>query len=221
MKDNITVFSPVIYLVTDTNCNVTTDSNSEKSDGLRETTVLQKNNLESSHQIASDFDEEYTTTFESQKSSVDTASSKKNADIQYEAYNMTAIASLLATEVHEVGIANPSEHAFHNLFMKNKQATMNSLLKTFMDYYSLTKHTNVIVGILHILSHYNYDEVYPIGQSIAMNSLIFNNDEVVEYAIKCFENWNSKDGIEKLKAMRFNTNWLQDYVNQVIEEYEG
>lgn len=221
MKDSITVISPVIYLVTDSNLNVTTDSDFKKNDSLCETTVLLNNDLETPREIASDFNDEYTTSFDSQKSSVDTALSSPSADIQYEAYNMTAIASLLDTEVHEVGIANPSEHAFHSLFVKNKQATMNSLLKTFMDHYSLTKHTNVIVGILHILSHYNYDEVYPIGQSIAMNSLLFNDDEVVEYAIKCFENWNSKDGIEKLKAMRFNTNWLQDYVNQVIEEYEG
>ena len=173
MKDSITVISPVIYLVTDSNRNVTTDSDFEKNDGLCETTVLQKNDLELPRPIASDFNEEYTITFDSQTSSVDTVLSSVKADIQYEAYNMTAIASLLETEVHESGIVNPSEHAFHGLFVKSKQATMNSLLKTFMDYYSLTKHTNVIVGILHILSHYNYDEVYPIGQSIAMNSLLF------------------------------------------------
>ena len=55
---------------------------------------------------------------------------------------------------------------------------------------------------------------------MAVSALNHTNQEVCEYAIKCFENWNDFDGMRKLKAVRFSTKWLNEYAKAVIDEFE-
>jgi hypothetical protein len=47
---------------------------------------------------------------------------------------------------------------------------------------------------LHIISHISYQEVYPLGQTIAVSAIGHSNHEIAEYGIKSFENWDDKDG---------------------------
>ena len=39
----------------------------------------------------------------------------------------------------------------------------------------------------------DYQKIYPAGQYIALTGLTDPNDEVIEYSIKAFENWNIKN----------------------------
>jgi len=111
---------------------------------------------------------------------------------------------------------------FRKLFLRNKMDTMNGISKIFVDSYSSDgRKINNLIGILHLLSHATYLEVYPFGQMLAIMAISHKNNEVAEFGIKCFENWENADGIEKLEAIKFSTHLLQLYANEVINDLRG
>ena len=144
---------------------------------------------------------------------------KKELLVPLEVETMTILASMLENEAFDTGISNASEKYFEKLFCENKVSTMNGISTLFMNNFSVQgRKINILIGILHILSHFEYTLVYPQGQMIAICALSHNNREVEEFGIKCFEDWGHKDGIAKLKAVKFNSEWLQDYAKEVISE---
>lgn len=129
------------------------------------------------------------------------------------------LTSYFETEDFESGLVYPSEKHFRKLIEKDRYQALNILSKLFMDNYSLDgrKICN-LVGTLHLISHLSYEEVYPIGQMIAISALSHQSKMVSEYGIKCFENWGHIDGVEKLQAVAFSSKWLNDYAQQVIND---
>lgn len=143
----------------------------------------------------------------------------ENTFVPVEVETMTVLASMLESEEFETGIANPSESFFQKLFVSNSIATLNGLSTLFMNHFSLDgKSVHILSGILHILSHFPYVSVYPLGQMMAINALNHESRQVEEFGIKCFENWGHPDGAEKLRAVRFAASWLQEYAEEVISE---
>lgn len=71
---------------------------------------------------------------------------------------------------------------------------------------------------IHERLRYSYDQVYPIGQLVALSAIGHKNKEVAEFGIKCYENWGHPEGVEKLKATSFSTPWLREYADQVIAD---
>ena len=125
-------------------------------------------------------------------------------------------------EIYENGVPSTSEIFFQTVYEKDRLVALNSISRLFMDNFNPDlRGTQYLIGVLHIISHFDYEAVYPIGQMIAISSISFANSvEVQEYGVKCFENWEHKDGINKLKAISFSAKWLQEYANEVIEELE-
>lgn len=139
--------------------------------------------------------------------------------VPLELETMTILSSMLEEEEFDTGVSNASEKYFEKLLHENRVSAMNGISALFMDNFSVQgRKVNVLIGILHILSHCEYVHVYPLGQMIAICALSHVNSEVEEFGIKCFENWGHKDGIEKLSAIKFNSEWLQDYAKEVISE---
>ena len=151
-------------------------------------------------------------------------SSTSNTDeiephIPLEVETMTILSSMLQDEELDTGISNASEKYFEKLLHENRVSAMNGISSLFMNNFSVQgRKVNILIGILHILSHFKYTLVYPLGQMIAICALSHTNSEVEEFGIKCFEDWGHKDGIEKLSAIKFNSEWLQDYAKEVISE---
>ena len=80
---------------------------------------------------------------------------------------------------------------------------------------------NNLVGILHIISHIDFKAPTGlIAHMISSNSLRHPNIEVEEYAIKCYENWDSEVGLDELKKVSFKKKWIQEYADQVIMDIE-
>ena len=139
--------------------------------------------------------------------------------IPLEVETMAILSSMLEDEEFDTGVSNASEKYFEKVIHENKVSAMNGISALFMDNFSVQgRKVNVLIGILHILSHCEYTLVYPLGQMIAICALSHANSEVEEFGIKCFEDWGHKDGIEKLRAIKFNSDWLQDYAKEVISE---
>lgn len=134
----------------------------------------------------------------------------------------SVLISQFENEVFETGIVNESEKIFMEEYYSDNIGALNTLIKVFMDNFGKTgRQLNNLVGALHIISHISYQEVYPLGQAIAINAIGHSNNEIAEYGIKCFENWDNKDGIEKLSAIKFSSSWLQEYANDVIDELKN
>ena len=129
------------------------------------------------------------------------------------------LSAMLEEEVCETGIQNPSEVYFRDMLQKNRLEALNTLCVIFFSNFSTdTKKINIAISILHLISHLDYDQVHPNGQLMALTAIAHRDREMAEYGIKCYENWGNIEGVDKLKAVHFSTQWLQDYANQVIED---
>lgn len=134
----------------------------------------------------------------------------------------SVLSSVLEDEVFESGIINHSEEIFLKEFGEDELGALNAICRLFMDNIANTgRKLNNLIGILHMLSHLDYNKVYPSGQMLAICAINHKNNEVAEYGIKCFENWGEKDGIDKLNSIRFSSLWLQEYANEVVEELKN
>ena len=82
--------------------------------------------------------------------------------------------------------------------------------------------SHVVTGILHSLSHYDYNDIaLGGGMWIAMGLLRHEDIYVRDLAVRAFENWNSKKAIPALKSLNCGESWQQDYVDSVILALES
>jgi hypothetical protein len=127
----------------------------------------------------------------------------------------TRLKAMLQEEITESGMANPSEKIVESLYSENKWKANILLNELFVENF----HTlHIIVGVLHIISHFDYDLVSPEGPTMAIAALTHKDVEVREYGVKCFENWRHKDGIGVLEHIKADEQWLQNYINLVIRD---
>lgn len=96
--------------------------------------------------------------------------------------------------------------------------TMGWLMQVYEVYYN---RPNILIGILHMLSHFSYSTVKPYGPIMALALLQRKSTAVREFAIKAFENWNSKDSLVFLKNIKCDHEWVQNYLEKVISDIEN
>lgn len=77
---------------------------------------------------------------------------------------------------------------------------------------------HVLEGVLHILSNYQYDEINPIGITIAIACRNNLSPIVQDLLITCFEKWDSYETIAMLEELDLKQKWLSDYRDAVIEQ---
>ena len=87
-------------------------------------------------------------------------------------------------------------------------------------YYDHMDSSVMKLGLLHAISHIKYELLYPCGQSIALVGLTDPDDEVIEFSIKAFENWEDSSSISLLKGRKIKNEWLQKYLEEVIKYLE-
>ena len=121
--------------------------------------------------------------------------------------------SMLRTEDVESGITSSSEVFVRQTLGENRSLALQVVNKVYLDNVG---NSHVQIGILHLSSHIEYYIGYPTLQTIAIAALSDPNDDVRDYAVQCYENWNHKDGLRVLKKIHTNTQWLQDYIDSVI-----
>ena len=127
--------------------------------------------------------------------------------------------SMFEAEYYETGIANKSEKFFRSWFTNDSTSAMNGLSKIFYENFGREgRKVNILLGVLHLLSHLKYEEVTPLGPVLAGWGTTHANNEVAEYSLKCFEDWENPEAISKLESMKFSSQWLQDYAEDIIAE---
>lgn len=140
--------------------------------------------------------------------------------VKHDLYSI--LSAFFENEVFETGIINASEKYFLNEFQNDVVSALNTLNLLFWDnFHSNGRKINNLIGILHTISHIDYSSIYPLGVAMAVSALNHKNQEVSEFGIKCFENWNHPDGVQKLNSVNYASEWLRDYANSVIEDLQN
>lgn len=125
--------------------------------------------------------------------------------------------SLLREEDFEFGFKTRSEHLISEQLQINALATRNWLNEIFLNYYS---DEIIIIGILRIIGRFDPIQIFPQGQTIALAALTHKNDEIKELGIRAFEHWCSIESLNILKKLDLEKEWLKEYVNEVITDFE-
>jgi hypothetical protein len=93
--------------------------------------------------------------------------------------------------------------------------TMIWLNAVYLDNFS---NPAILIGLMHCLSHFKYDDVKPVGPTMALGVLQHSDIFVRDYAIRAFENWGDKEAIPILESLSCEAKWLQEYIDEVIKE---
>lgn len=125
------------------------------------------------------------------------------------------LVNCLIEEDFEFGFKSRSELIIREQFSINALATRNWLNELFIENFQNEK---ILVGLLRIIGRFEEEIIFPQGQTMALAALAHKNNEIRELGIRAFENWNSLNSLEVLKKVNIDSKWLQDYLNQVIED---
>jgi len=121
--------------------------------------------------------------------------------------------SLLIEENFEYGIDTKADALVRNQMQLNSLATKAWLNSIFVENFA---NTPIAVGLLRIIARIDYLDIFPEGQTMAMAALSHKNIEVQEGGVRAFESWDSLRSLEILKNLRVSTEWLQEYIDEVV-----
>ncbi len=124
---------------------------------------------------------------------------------------------LIHEEIFEFGMENAADSFVQENLRDNPVFTKEWLNQILLEHFA---DVEVATGILRIVSHLKYAEIYPTGPTMALSVLSHENAEIRECGIRAFENWGNTDSLEYLKHIKCEEEWLQDYLEQVISYLE-
>ncbi|HDJ89352.1 MAG TPA: hypothetical protein ENG40_01490 [Thermoprotei archaeon] len=125
--------------------------------------------------------------------------------------------AIIEEQEFEYGFESPAERFIKEKLRVNSFVAKEWLNKLFLQMFD---NAHIIIGILQAISHLNYSEIFPTGQTMALAALSHKNAEVRECGIRAFESWCNYESLKVLKTVHYPEKWLQDYVNQVIKDIE-
>ncbi len=78
----------------------------------------------------------------------------------------------------------------------------------------------VTSAILRVITHFDYQQMYPQGMTMAAAATSHKDAEVRECGVRCFEGWEAPESITILRNLSFDEDWLNEYLTDVISELE-
>lgn len=123
--------------------------------------------------------------------------------------------TLISESDFEYGIDSQVDVFVRSHMKENYLATKSWLNSIFVENFS---NPFVLIGLLHVISRFSYEEVYPEGQLMATSALSHSNVEVQECGVRSFESWGTLDSLKILNNVKVSTPWLQHYIDQVVKD---
>ena len=127
------------------------------------------------------------------------------------------ILSMIREQELEYGYESPAEQFIREKFAESPSVAKEWLGRLFLEYFDAP---DVLVALLHAISHFEYNDIFPTGQMMALAALRHENPEVRESGVRALESWGNSDSLKVLRAIRFREKWLQNYVEQVVRDLE-
>lgn len=164
----------------------------------------------------------YSFFYEALTPTIDTTSSSENQingkREKYLRKNITPkFLSLIKEEDFEFGFISRSEELIKEQLQINALATRNWLNEIFVNNFD---NEVILIGLIRIISRFDESLIFPQGQTIALAALSHFNDEIKELGIRAFEKWSSVESLNILKKLNLKSVWLQEYVDDVINDLE-
>lgn len=126
--------------------------------------------------------------------------------------------NIIAEQTFEYGFYSKADLYIRELTKQNATVTKEWLNTMFLDNYA--KNPKIVIGLMQAISHMEYSDIYPQGQTMAMSALLHTDAEVRECGIRAFENWEATDAVPILKTIKCEELWLQEYLDKVIADLE-
>jgi hypothetical protein len=127
----------------------------------------------------------------------------------------TEFLALLRTCEFEYGFDSLADAFVETRLRESTFVTMHWLGLLFIEHLD---DLAVATGILRVLAHLKYQQVSPQGILIAIAATRHPNHEVQECGVRAFENWGTPDSLKVLEGLTFSEPWIQEYVDQVVED---
>ena len=122
--------------------------------------------------------------------------------------------SYLALYPYETELLSESEDFIIEIEHKYKFHILGDVVQTV--YSRNYDKSHYMVGICKALLRYDLDEVRPWGV-VLLSGLINHPDETVkEYVVQLIDNWNDKELLPILRTIEVSSEWLRDYINEVV-----
>ena len=138
-------------------------------------------------------------------------------DISYELFKERILSSADYREVIPGNRTTVEEIIYDTFSKEQNEIVLNWLNRIFLE---ASESKAVIANLLFAISHMEYEDVYPVGPTLAMLALNNSNCVLVELAIHAFENWSAKDSLVYLKFYRPKDALNQKDWNRVIKYLE-
>ncbi len=139
---------------------------------------------------------------------------RENIVLQYK----NDIINVIRNDYFEAGIISQSENYILNIANTNNYEYIRDAANNlYLEYYN---DSHILTGLLIMMGTLSYEDALPQGQTMALGLLQHKEISVRDRAVQVFERWNSKKGLDVLKELHCDQEWLQDYVNKVIKYLE-
>jgi hypothetical protein len=131
--------------------------------------------------------------------------------------NTNLFLSLIDNESCESGMTSSSE-AYFNLCKENIKDKVDWL---YIIFGQNLNNNHRLISIFHILSHFNSRDVNILIIDMVTYGLKYNNVEINDITIRCFENWEYDCLIPILQTIKYKDHWLEEYRINVIKDLQN
>ena len=128
------------------------------------------------------------------------------------------IENIILNDDYEDGVISKSENYILNIKEENIPMVRNALNRLYL--HNIINPT-LLIGIMTMIGTLSYAQASPEGPTMALGLLHHNNITVCDKAVKAFEKWKSKEGINVLRSQNYDKVWMNNYVNKVIKYLES
>lgn len=128
---------------------------------------------------------------------------------------------LLSHTVFEYGYDSPSE-----IFVRDSLREFGPFVREWISELFIVNFDDpdLLCSILRTIAHFEYHEMHPQGDTMAIAALKHKDSSVKECGIRCYENWEQASSIKILRSLdQFidPDEWLNDYLYDVICDLES
>jgi len=175
----------------------------------------EKDNNDSSFQYRAEKAERFPPAYRADKQNMPTShSADNNASVDVGEAETLSLLRVIDKDDFIAGETSNTEMFIKGIAEANGwETTVNWLQQVTCRYF---ENSDVITGIIHAISHFDYLDMDPGGIILALGVLRHKNIYVVDHAIRAFENWNSKKAITVLESLICEAEWQRQYVNEVL-----
>lgn len=126
--------------------------------------------------------------------------------------------SYIIEEDFEYGMESKAHTLVKKQMKTNAAVTKDWLNGIYVDNFG---NSEILIGILRVISRLEREEIYPIGHTIASASLNHKDEVVQETAIRAFESWGGKESLTILENVSISSKWVAEYLNEVISDLKS